>query len=38
MNRYEQLIPLDDDATKEELDLLADEVDAIISLSETDEY
>jgi len=36
---YEQLTQFDDSAaTKEELDLLADELDTIISLSETDEY
>ncbi len=36
---YEQLLQLDDSqVTKEEIDLLADEADAIISQSETDEY
>lgn len=38
-SQYEQLIQVDDSPlTKEELDLLADEADAIISQNETDEY
>jgi hypothetical protein len=36
---YEQLLQLDDSpVTREDIDLLADEADAIISRSETDEY
>lgn len=36
---YEQLLQFDNSpVTKEEIDLLTDEAEAIISLSETDEY